>query len=207
MSEIMVLMKDRQNLRIVEKEGYKEYLVVRDYKPEATLGKLIDPDAKIGFPPICLTLERPRVYKGVFNRKDDKKTTINESCCFPEGSYLVEWTYSPRFARNMFLINVDGWEGLRIHTANSVDELLGCVAFCVRVIENVKVGGKVYRYWADYGKHTGKALKFLEEIENKLPKKFILTFTSTESLCKVNDDFINKEECQNVIAEKNIKRS
>jgi hypothetical protein len=165
-----------------------EFGIIRDYQPEATIGRFVSLEARTGYPPMCYTLERPRVFKGIFNRKDDPKTEINESCCFPEGRYLVEWTYSPRFARNMFLINVDGWEGLRIHPANNVEQLLGCVSPCLRIVENVKYGGKVHRYWADYGKYTGKAKDFVRDVlESKLPKKFWLTIKSNESLCDIDN--------------------
>ena len=161
----------------------KEFDIIRDYKSQATLGKLINPNSKSGYPPICYTLERPRIYKGIFNRKDDPKTDINESCCFPEGKYVVEWTFSPRFARYMYLINVEGWEGLRMHPANNVDDLTGCIVPCLRILENIKYKGKLYRYWADYGKYTGKAKNFMKEvIEDRFPKKFILNIKSMESI-------------------------
>ena len=49
--------------------------------------------------------------------------------CIPVGEYEVELTYSPAFKKMLWLIkDVPDREGIRIHTANYVRELRGCIA-------------------------------------------------------------------------------
>jgi hypothetical protein len=97
----------------------------------ATLGILTTPELdKVNFEPICYTLERPLFYKGNSNKRDDKKTAnINESCCIPIGTYQVKKTFSPKFQTDLFLVlNVSGRDGIRIHQANWMQQLHGCIA-------------------------------------------------------------------------------
>ena len=97
----------------------------------ATLGYLtIEDREKLNFQPICYTIERPLFYKGISNKRDDKKTTtINESCCIPIGTYQVKKTFSPKFQTDLFLVlNVEGRDGIRIHQANWMQQLHGCIA-------------------------------------------------------------------------------
>lgn len=49
--------------------------------------------------------------------------------CIPEGIYEVERTWSPAFKKNLWLIkDVKGRSGIRIHAANYIRELRGCIA-------------------------------------------------------------------------------
>lgn len=49
--------------------------------------------------------------------------------CIPSGTYQVKWSWSPKFERNLFLVqNVTGRSGIRIHVANFVSQLAGCIA-------------------------------------------------------------------------------
>ena len=61
--------------------------------------------------------------------KYHRRTEINESCCINEGEYEVKKTFSPKFQENLFLVlNVDGRDGIRIHQANWMQQLHGCIA-------------------------------------------------------------------------------
>ncbi len=68
--------------------------------------------------------------------RDDMKTRI---VCYykipgrtaiPTGRYRVTVTWSPRFKRKMPLVNnVKGFDGIRLHSANTAEQLEGCIAF------------------------------------------------------------------------------
>lgn len=48
--------------------------------------------------------------------------------CIPPGIYEVQITYSTRFKKDMpLLMNVPGYEGIRIHTGNSESNTDGCI--------------------------------------------------------------------------------
>ncbi|MGV7234622.1 MAG: DUF5675 family protein [Nitrosomonadaceae bacterium] len=65
----------------------------------------------------CFTLELPW--------KDNK---ARESC-IPDGKYTCKFTYSPKYKRNMYLIDkVPNRSGIRIHSANYFFQLLGCIS-------------------------------------------------------------------------------
>ena len=93
------------------------------YKEEYTIGKLyID---GIYF---CDTLE---------DKVRDKK--IKDKTAIPYGTYKVQITYSNRFKKMMpLLLNVPGFEGIRIHTGNSELDTSGCI-----LVGQNKVKGKL----------------------------------------------------------------
>lgn len=56
------------------------------------------------------------------NKKVYGKTAI------PAGTYEIKMTYSPKFKCVMpLLLNVPGFEGIRIHSGNSSKDTLGCL--------------------------------------------------------------------------------
>ena len=65
----------------------------------------------------------------------------------PRGRYKVTITYSPRFKRDMPLLNaVKGFTGIRLHPLNNADGSEGCIGFGV----NDKVGWiSNSKYWTD----------------------------------------------------------
>lgn len=49
-----------------------------------------------------------------------KKIKIKGNTCIPYGTYNITITYSPRFKRNLPLINnVKGFDGIRVHSGNT----------------------------------------------------------------------------------------
>ena len=53
---------------------------------------------------------------------------IPDQTCIPAGSYKVVINYSNRFKRSMpQLLNVPGFDGIRIHPGNDADDTSGCI--------------------------------------------------------------------------------
>ena len=96
-------------------------------RPDYTIGGLTDEKGER----ICDTLEPTwRDYKGG-ELKVPKKSAV------PEGTYRVVVTKSPRFGRYLpLLVGVPGFEGIRIHSGNTVKDTEGCIL----VGENLQVG-------------------------------------------------------------------
>lgn len=65
----------------------------------------------------------------------------------PRGRYKVTITYSPRFKKDMPLLNaVKGFTGIRLHPLNNADGSEGCIGFGV----NDKLGWiSNSKYWTD----------------------------------------------------------
>lgn len=63
---------------------------------------------------------------------DCTKTTcvgkINGQTAIPAGTYEIKDTYSPKYGRKVLeLQNVPGFQGIRIHSGNTVDDTEGCL--------------------------------------------------------------------------------
>lgn len=86
--------------------------------------------------PFCDTLEPPR--RNLLNGgKWDKRLKVKVMTAIPEGRYLMRFTYSPKFGKRLFqLMDVPLFDGIRIHSGNSVKDTQGCIL----VGNNTKVG-------------------------------------------------------------------
>lgn len=57
-----------------------------------------------------------------------KELKIKHKISIPEGRYEIKFTYSNRFKVVMpILLNVRGFEGIRIHAGNTVKDTEGCI--------------------------------------------------------------------------------
>lgn len=84
----------------------------RTYFPEGTQG-VLEWNGTI----VCYTIELP--WLG--NQK--------RISCIPEGEYILQKRFSPKFQWHLHLRNVPGRDLILIHTANDAKkELLGCIA-------------------------------------------------------------------------------
>lgn len=53
---------------------------------------------------------------------------VSSDTAIPVGRYRIAITYSPRFRRRMpLLMNVRGFDGIRIHWGNSAADTIGCI--------------------------------------------------------------------------------
>ena len=89
-----------------------------------------------GLQPFCDTLEPPR--RNLLNGgKWDKRLKVKGMTAIPEGRYQMRFTYSPKFGKRLFqLMDVPLFDGIRIHSGNSVKDTQGCIL----VGNNTKVG-------------------------------------------------------------------
>lgn len=66
--------------------------------------------------------------------------------CIPCGRYQIKWTYSKTFKKMLLqLLNVPGFEGVRIHKGNKPEDTEGCILTGFKDHEDwIKGSGKAY---------------------------------------------------------------
>ena len=74
-------------------------------------------------------LEDPdRELTDTMSLEEIKKIKIKGNTCIPYGTYNITITYSPRFKKNLPLLNnVKGFDGIRIHSVNKPQDTEGCL--------------------------------------------------------------------------------
>lgn len=86
----------------------------------------------------CLE-DTDRGLKDSMSLEEIRRIKVFGSTCIPYGTYKVTITYSPKFKKNLPLINnVKGFDGIRIHSGNTSSDTQGCVLLGFN-----KVKGKV----------------------------------------------------------------
>ena len=117
--------------RIAKKETY-------------TIGKLYIDDVYF-----CDTIEdKDRGLNQGMPINDIKKKKVYGETAIPTGTYSLVIDYSSRFKRRMaHILNVPGYEGIRIHTGNTAKDSLGCI-----IVGKNKVVGKVVESKITYDK-------------------------------------------------------
>lgn len=106
---------------------------------------------------VCKTLELP--WKG----------NTSKISCIPTGIYECKYTFSPSFKKFTYeVLSVPNRAGIRIHSANSYTQLLGCIALG-SALKDINLDGQQDVI------HSGNTiLKFEETMKHK---PFILTIS------------------------------
>ena len=113
-------------------------------KPTYTIGKLY-----INEEYFCDTIEdTDRGLNSYMSLEEVKAKKVKGKTAIPTDTYRVKITYSPRFKKDMPLIeNVVGFDGIRIHSGNTAEDTEGCI-----IVGENKVVGKVINSKETYNK-------------------------------------------------------
>ena len=103
------------------------------FKPTYTIGKLY-----IHGVYFCDAIEdKDRGLDDSMKEDEINKIKVYGETAIPYGTYPVHITYSPKFKKNLPLVeNVKGFSGIRLHSGNTEKDSLGCII----VGENKKAG-------------------------------------------------------------------
>lgn len=115
-------------------------------------------------------LEDPdRGLTDTMNLEEIKRIKVKGDTCIPYGTYNVTITYSPRFKKNLPLINnVKGFEGIRIHSGNTPQDTEGCLLLGLNKVKGRVVDSKV------------TVNKFIDIVQEALNKGEKVTITITK---------------------------
>ena len=98
-----------------------------------------------------------------------KKIKVKGNTCIPYGTHNVTITYSPRFKKNLPLINnVKGFDGIRIHSGNTPQDTEGCLLLGLNKVKGRVVDSKV------------TVNKFIDIVQEALNKGEKVTITITK---------------------------
>ena len=103
------------------------------------------------------------------NLEEIKRIKVKGDTCIPYGTYNVTITYSPRFKKNLPLINnVKGFDGIRIHSGNTPQDTEGCLLLGLNKVKGRVVDSKV------------TVNKFIDIVQEALNKGEKVTITITK---------------------------
>lgn len=126
----------------------------RTYFPEGTQGTLVWNDTLV-----CYTIELPWLHNQ------------QRVSCIPEGEYVLQKRFSPKFQWHLHLKNVSGRDLILIHPANDAKtELLGCIA-PVTLHTGIGKGSSSRKALEKLQVLVYKALAYNEEVKIKIQSK------------------------------------
>ena len=98
-----------------------------------------------------------------------KRIKIKGNTCIPYGTYHITITYSPRFKKNLPLLNnVKGFDGIRIHSGNKPQDTEGCLLPGFNKVKGQVINSKV------------TTDKLIAQIQQAINKKEKVTITITK---------------------------
>ena len=114
-------------------------------------------------------LEDPdRGLQNSMSLEEIQKIKIKGNTCIPYGTYDITITYSPRFKKNLpLLLNVKGFEGIRIHSGNTPKDTEGCLLPGFNKVKGQVIDSKVT---------TNKLIAQIQQALNK-GEKVTITIT------------------------------
>ena len=114
-------------------------------------------------------LEDPdRGLQDSMSLEEIQKIKIKGNTCIPYGTYDITITYSPRFKKNLpLLLNVKGFEGIRIHSGNTPKDTEGCLLPGFNKVKGQVIDSKVT---------TNKLIAQIQQALNK-GEKITITIT------------------------------
>ena len=115
-------------------------------------------------------LEDPdRGLTDTMSLEEIQKIKIKGNTCIPYGTYNVTITYSPRFKKNLPLINnVKGFDGIRIHSGNTPQDTEGCLLLGFNRVKGQVVDSRI------------TVSKFITQIQQALNKGEKVTIEITK---------------------------
>ena len=115
----------------------------------------------------CNTLEdTDRGLNQEMDLNEIKKKKVYGRTAIPSGSYECVYTYSNRFKKMLpLLLNVKGFDGVRIHSGNSAKDTEGCILVGLNLKKGMVLNS---REW------TNKLVSKMKEAWNKKEKVTIL---------------------------------
>lgn len=132
-------------------------VLIRTYFPEGTQGVLAWNGTLV-----CYTIELPWLE----NRR--------RISCIPEGEYVLQKRFSPKFKWHLHLQNVPGRDFILIHPANdATKELLGCIA-PVTIQTGIGKGSGSRKALEKLTKLVYEALANNEEVKLRIQSKKIV---------------------------------
>lgn len=117
----------------------KIQLIRKHRKTDYTIGQLF-----INNQYFSDTLEdTDRGLKDSMSLEEIRRIKVFGSTCIPYGTYKVTITYSPKFKKNLPLINnVKGFDGIRIHSGNTSSDTQGCILLGFNKIKGKVINSK-----------------------------------------------------------------
>ena len=114
-------------------------------------------------------LEDPdRGLTDTMSLEEIKKIKIKGNTCIPYGTYNITITYSPRFKKNLPLLNnVKGFDGIRIHSGNIPQDTEGCLLPGFNKVKGQVIDSRVT---------TDKLIAQIQQVLNK-GEKVTITIT------------------------------